>query len=490
MGTGSSKPKSKPKSNAPLSFYSITPPSPSLPPLSSPTPSPNARIVALRSYLQELKEKVSNTHPNYTGLKAALNNANNNGKINGLFKSTLNDYVSSLIKKKDPALLLDLLQTVPEYENDIKNSILHTLDTLLLHPTDNETSFIFLKAFPDLISITTPAGQTLLHTAARKANREAIVLLLRLGGPDIVNKKDSEGRTPYGVAESIDTQAMLVSYGANPINKYDRELLNTFTGKVVLDQSNEVTIATFRKFIVDQLIAFIQKHTKKVEVSNNMLNKNKTRRFLAPLYKTNSDQGSLVMAISTYFLEDPFYTRCLRTYSLNKYKKPQGSLRNCVINTLTAIIHKSNYKELKPSTIKLFFDNLAKLYFYIPEDFRNHPEQKLNLNIQDKNGRTMLHWAIVTQNLEMIILLRQFGADCEVSDNYNRICTDYILDIPSDIKQLLHDNNRPFEISESNRGKIQEALDTPSVFDIFRRAGGGTRSKRRNRSKTKRHPRK
>ena len=506
MGIRSSKPKPK----APPSFYSIIPPSPSLP---LPPPSPNARMVALRSYLQELKETVSNTHPNYTGLKAALNNANNannNGKIKGLFERTLNDYVFSLIIKKDPGLLLDLLQTFPDYKVEIENSILNKLHTLLFLPKDNETSFIFLEAFPDLINRPTSTGQTLLHTAARKNNREAINLLLRLGEPDIVNRKDSDGLTPYSVAGSIDTQALLVSYGATPIDTYNRELLNTFTGKVVLAQSNEDTISTFRRFIVLQLIAFIRKH-EKLEVPENVPNKNKTRRFLAPLYKTNSDQGSLVMAISTYFLEDDFYTRCLRTYKKNEYEKPQGNLRDCVIKTLTAIIHPNDWRNLKKSaTIKSFFDNLAKLYAYIPEDFRNHPEKKLNLNIQDDNGRTMLHWAVVTQNLEMIRLLLQMGANYSISDYNGVTCINYITNIPEDIQLLLREADRPDVIEDSDRKKIllefklpvykplspeNYASGVPNPLGNLARSvlGGGprrTRSKRRNRSKTKRHPRK
>ena len=77
MGIRSSKPKPKPEPLPPLG--SIKPLSPSLPPLSSPLlspslpplsssppPSPNARIVALRSYLQELKEKHSK---NFTNLR-------------------------------------------------------------------------------------------------------------------------------------------------------------------------------------------------------------------------------------------------------------------------------------------------------------------------------------------------------------------------------------------------------------------------------------
>ena len=456
---------------------SSPPPPPPPPPPSSPSPPPlpspplkvnSPKMKVLRSYLNALKSiknkneslplttgttKSSSVYNAFIKTIQALNDLNNSSKdnqINGVFKEILNNYIRIIIDEKDPSVLLDFIKTFPDYESTITNIMLNTFHDLLLNSHNNEKLFLFIKAFPDFVHMRNLKG-ILLHSAARNGNNEAIVLLLKLGNPEDINSLDSGGRTPYATAKSTDTQAFLVSYGAVPTPKYDRELISTFTGSKVVVQSNEINTDNFRKFVSDIIIKFIKKYSP-VVVPNNAKNKQKYKNFMTSLSPSNETQGSLVTAISLGFKSEPFFTSCVATHRPTSTGQPQGNLRSCVINTINAINHPTDIRNLQLATVSKFFENLAKFYKLIPTEFRNHPDVTLNFDVKDNEDRTLLHWAVATQNIEMIQLLHELGASHTIYDKMGKLCTDYMTTMPEDIEKLLRD------IRDDN-----EFLPTPDV---------------------------
>lgn len=65
-------------------------------------------------------------------------------------------------------------------------------------------------------------------------------------------------------------------------------------------------------------------------------------------------------------------------------------------------------------------------------------EAKANIDLQDRNGFTALHYAIQFRNYEMIALLMQFQANLNIKDNSGMSAIDYALKLKDEqIQQLL-----------------------------------------------------
>jgi hypothetical protein len=65
-------------------------------------------------------------------------------------------------------------------------------------------------------------------------------------------------------------------------------------------------------------------------------------------------------------------------------------------------------------------------------------EAKANINLQDGNGYTALHYAIQFRNYEMITLLVQFKANMNIKDNMGMSAIDYALKLKDEkIQHLL-----------------------------------------------------
>lgn len=65
-------------------------------------------------------------------------------------------------------------------------------------------------------------------------------------------------------------------------------------------------------------------------------------------------------------------------------------------------------------------------------------EAKANIDLQDRNGFTALHYAIQFRNYEMIALLVQFQANPNIKDNSGMSPIDYALKLKDEqIQQLL-----------------------------------------------------
>ena len=65
-------------------------------------------------------------------------------------------------------------------------------------------------------------------------------------------------------------------------------------------------------------------------------------------------------------------------------------------------------------------------------------EAKANIDLQDRNGFTALHYAIQFRNYEMIALLLQFQTNPNIKDNSGMSATDYALKLKDEqIQQLL-----------------------------------------------------
>ena len=97
------------------------------------------------------------------------------------------------------------------------------------------------------------------------------------------------------------------------------------------------------------------------------------------------------------------------------------------------------------------------MYLLLPEAFRNHPKNLIDVNLTDETGRTLLHWAIAVRNDKAVAILCGLGADKYKKDNNGSSPNDYTKTLPSDIIQLIEDIDDT--ILEIDISYTKDALD-------------------------------
>jgi ankyrin repeat protein len=374
----------------------------------------------INSKLQpELRHQLINIYINtkdYDGLTSYL-----------IYKNSEIPYVIEiLINKHDNDGLKKLIVNLPLF----KSNFLNFIQIQIKDKSKNLKTIELLRILksipgPDIIN-EQYNDTTFMLTAARYSNDEIIIELKNLGAD--VNKGDIYGKTPYNAAANLKTQAILVGLGAAPSNTYDIELLNKLTGRVVIFNDNNDTIGWLYQIIIDMVLKIFKPYNKPLLPSPFDTNKN-VRSFLDSLdipYIYKKKIANDIKNSTKLFKQNSF------SNILSKYSLPPSNIRTDTFTSddldkikiyfMTAIDSNELDFDSKIKIINL----LLILYKKLPDSYRKHPEKFLNVNVKDKDGRSLLHWAILTNNTIIMYILCKLGVDQYIKDNDGKYPSDYL----------------------------------------------------------------
>jgi ankyrin repeat protein len=445
-----------------------------------------------RDKQNELKAK-GNTHPNVVELRKSIANIANikNNKerqkalqsllVNRNTKKTyelIKFKVANLLEANDIDQLTSLVASYPSLKTTILNQIFAYI-VEAIHTTEKNDFVIKLLTIPELVNYYYNGG-TLLHTASRKNNIEIIVTLIVKGAEKEVKSK--EGFTPLQVAGDSNTELLLIGLKCNIPYYLSYNLLNTGMGYRLIGSRQHDPDGDY---LINNMFSQIKQYL------------NPGPKPTPPISYTGAD--GLVHPIT--------------------YEKEGAEIVNWYIDTLydTDTPSDRNIKQKIRQVLDVCFPNriytavndcvrqsITYMYLLLPEVFRNHPKNLIDVNLADKGGRTLLHWAVAVRNDKAVAILCGLAADKYKKDNNGSSPNDYTKTLPSDIIQLIDDIDDT--ILEIDRSYTKDALyncnkkTNENVYieprgkmnlAALKASGiaGGRKIKKSNKTRSKRRPR-
>ena len=253
-----------------------------------------------------------------------------------------------------------------------------------------------------------------LHLSVYEGNKTVLEQLIKAGAD--VNKGDSTDSTPLHYAVYMGNKALveqLIAAGAD-LNKggdFGRTPLHYAT-----DSGNERVI----KYLID------------AGSDVNMLN--------------NSNQSPLIIAIEADEVNIDLIKLLIDTGANINFKDSQGD---------SPLILAGGQEDLELMRVLLNTPNI-------------------NVNIVDRYGRTALHQAIISSNIEMCRLLIEYGADVNIQDNNGDtplLKAFKVNEFNLEIVRLLVDRGAYININDNNNKNVffyAEIYDNEELIDILK----------------------
>jgi hypothetical protein len=402
------------------------------------------------------KASVEATSNSRFSASGSLPNKSNNELVknakNSAIKIITNSINSALATKNYTKIqkeLRDPTNATPALQRHVYNYLVGKI------LSDNKDTFAIviplLEALPEMAKYVSPITRsTLLHEASRKAVMPIIFKLIELGAD--INAIDGNNNSPLYMSKNDELNLVYIALGATYETPFrTTELINSTLGpKIVASQD---MMASRPPIIIDLMYSTIK----------SFLNQNTTIES----YNRIIDQLITIYPV----LNTPDSRQHLRNYFKDLVTMPatQVAVKKLLIDICTeSVLDKLTPKDLLPDTCDL--GRIINVYNLIPESYKNHPSNKLDLTITDEFGRTQLHYAAVIRNELLVRTLVSLNADINAKDMNNKTPFDYIaytpdnVDTPKDIKDAMNDVDYYTEDRYTNPDLIKrlEIMLTPS----------------------------
>ena len=404
-------------------------------------------MTGLSKNLRSESQVKGNSHPNVLELRDSIKRITNT-KNNKVRKAELSKLlmdrnvrktseviklkVTNLLESKDLDQISILVSSYPSFKRTILNQ-LFAYSVEAIHTTENNDIVIALiRKYPELVNYYYNGG-TLLHTASRKNNIEIIVTLIELGAEKEVKSK--EGFTPLQVAGDLNTELLLIGLKCNIPYYISYNLLNTGMGYRLIGSRRHDPDGGY---LINNMFSQIKQYLEHGSKPTPPISYTGADGLVHPI--TYDKEGTEIVNwyIDTLYDTDTPSDRIIK-------QKIRQVLDVCFPNRIYTAVN------------DCVRQSITYMYLLLPEAFRNHPKNLIDVNLTDENGRTLLHWAIAVRNDKAVAILCGLGADKYKKDNNGSSPNDYTKTLPSDIIQLIEDIDDT--ILEIDISYTKDALD-------------------------------
>uniref|UniRef100_A0A6C0AQN7 Ankyrin repeat protein n=1 Tax=viral metagenome TaxID=1070528 RepID=A0A6C0AQN7_9ZZZZ len=414
----------------------------------------------------ELQEK-GNTHPNVVELRKSIANItsikNNKERQKALKRVLANRNtkkiyeliklkVANLLEANDIDQLTALVASYPSFKTTILNQIFaYIVETI--HTTEkNEFVIKLLTIYPELVNYYYNGG-TLLHTAARKNNIEIIVTLIERGADKEVKSK--EGFTPLKVAGDLNTELLLIGLNCDIPYYLSYNLLNTGMGYRLIGSRRYDPNGDY---LINNMFSQIKQYLEPGPKPVPPMSYSGSDGSIHPIYYDEEGAEVVNWYINTLYDTD---------------KSSDRTIKQTIRRSLDVCFPDRSYTSVNDCVRQ----GIIYMYLLLPQEFREHPKNLIDVNLTDNDGRTLLHWAVAVRNDKAVAILCGLGANKYKKDRNGSSPNNYLTELPQDIIDLIEDNDDT--LLEIDKSDTKVALDNcnKKVSDTVRIEPRNTLSK-------------